>query len=86
MTNFLFASFKRLTNFEHAYWNHPQNSILCDWSMFSSVDLSMASGKMCKNWLVYWITDGCGFLYALSLSKSPFWVFEAGYWKDFQNQ
>jgi hypothetical protein len=32
--NFSFASFKLLTNFEMAY--PPQNSLFCDWSMFSS--------------------------------------------------
>jgi hypothetical protein len=33
--NFLFASLKLLINFENTYWNPPQNSLLCDWSMFS---------------------------------------------------
>ncbi len=47
--NFYFDSFKVLTNFENAYWNPPQNSLLCDWSMFSSADLSLAAGKMRKN-------------------------------------
>ncbi len=50
--NLLFASLKLLTNFENAYWNPPQNSLLCDWLMFSSADLSVAAGKMCKNYLV----------------------------------
>jgi hypothetical protein len=44
--NFLFGSLKLLTNFENAYWNRLPNSILCDWSMFSSADLSLAAGKM----------------------------------------
>jgi len=44
--NFLFASLKLLTYFENAYWNPPQNSLLCDWSMFSSADLSLAAEKM----------------------------------------
>ncbi len=47
--NFLFASLKSLTNFENAYWDSPQNSLLCDWSMFCSPNLSLAAGKMCKN-------------------------------------
>jgi hypothetical protein len=38
--NFLFASLKLLTNFGNAYINPPQNSLLCDWLMFSSVDNS----------------------------------------------
>ncbi len=46
--NFLFASFKLLTDFENAYWNPPQNFLLCDWSMFSSADLSLAAGNMHK--------------------------------------
>ncbi len=45
---FLFASFKLLTNFENAYWNRHQNSLLCDWSMFSSADLSLTARKMRK--------------------------------------
>jgi hypothetical protein len=36
---------KILTNFENAYRNPPQNSLRCDWSMFSSADLSLAAGK-----------------------------------------
>ncbi len=51
--NFLFASLKWLTNFENAYWNPPQNPLLCDWSMFPSAgpgaDPSLAAGKMRKN-------------------------------------
>ncbi len=50
--NFLFASLKILTNFENAYCNPPQNFLLCDWSMFSSADLSLAAGKMRENKLV----------------------------------
>jgi hypothetical protein len=52
MYNLLFASLKLLTNlilYVIAYWNAPQNSLLCDWSMFSSADLSLAAGKMRKN-------------------------------------
>ncbi len=40
------ASLILLTNFENAYWNPPQNSLLCDKSMFSNADLSLAAGKM----------------------------------------
>jgi hypothetical protein len=50
--NFLFDSFKLLTHFKIAHWNPPQNSLLCDWSMLSSVesaDLLLAAGKMRKN-------------------------------------
>ncbi len=47
--NLLFASLKLLTYFENAYWNPPRNSLICDWSMFSSADLSLAAGKMQKN-------------------------------------
>ncbi len=46
--NFFFASLKLLTHFENAYWNHIQNSLLCDWSMFSSANLSLAARKMRK--------------------------------------
>ncbi len=46
LINFLFASLKLLTYFENAYLNPPQNSLLCDWSMFSSADLSLAAEKM----------------------------------------
>ncbi len=40
---------KLLTNFKNAYGNPPLNSLLCNWSMFSSADLSLAAGKMRKN-------------------------------------
>ncbi len=43
--NFLFTSLKFLTNFKNAYWNPPQKSLLCDWSMFYIADLSLAAGK-----------------------------------------
>ncbi len=46
---FLFASLKLLPNFENAYGNPPQNFLLCDWSMFSSADLSLDVRKMCEN-------------------------------------
>jgi hypothetical protein len=44
--NFLVVYF---TNLENAYSNPPQNYLLCDWSMFSSADLSLAAGKIFKN-------------------------------------
>jgi hypothetical protein len=47
--NFVFASLKLLTNFENACWNPPQYSLLCDWSMFSSTDLSLAEVKCARN-------------------------------------
>jgi hypothetical protein len=44
---FLFFLWNYLhTNFENAYLNPYQNSLLCDWSMFSNADLSLAAGKM----------------------------------------
>ncbi len=47
---FYFASLKLLTNFENTYLLYrPQNSFLCDWSMFSGAVLSLAAGKMRKN-------------------------------------
>ncbi len=49
--NFLVASLKLLTNFENAYWNPPQNSLHCDWSMFSSVDPTLAAVKIRQNQL-----------------------------------
>ncbi len=39
----IFASSKLLTNFENACLNPPYNSLLCDWSMFSNADLSLAA-------------------------------------------
>jgi hypothetical protein len=46
--SFLFSPLKS-HNFENAYRNPPQNSLLCDWSMFFSADLSLAAGEMRKN-------------------------------------
>ncbi len=46
---FLVASLKLLTNFENAYWNPAQNSLICDLSMFFSAGLSLAAAKMRKN-------------------------------------
>jgi hypothetical protein len=65
IVNFLIASLKVLTNVENAYWNPPQNSLLCDWSMFSTADLSLGAWKMRKNWLV----TG-GFRYDFTLSRA----------------
>ncbi len=42
---FLFASLKLHSNSVNANWNHPQNSFLCDWSMFFRVDHSVVAGK-----------------------------------------
>jgi hypothetical protein len=39
----LFASLKILI------WKMPQKFLLCDWSMFSSADLSLAAREMCEN-------------------------------------
>jgi hypothetical protein len=59
------------------------------WYMFSGTDLSLAAGKMRRNLLV----TG-GFRYDFTESQAAFCmhfqnhrlrVFEAGYWKDFQN-
>ncbi len=49
--NFLFASLKLLTNSENSYCNPPQNSLLCDVVDVSSIDPSLAAGKMCQNLL-----------------------------------
>jgi hypothetical protein len=59
--------------------------------MFSSADLSLAAGKMCEHQLV---TGGFRYYFKESQAASckhfqcqnrRFRVFEAGYWKDFQN-
>ncbi len=44
--NFVFASLNLLTNFENVYWDPCQNFLHCDWSMFSSVNTSLAAMKM----------------------------------------
>ncbi len=49
IVNFLFASLKLVTNFENVYLNSLRIFLLCDWSIFSSDDLSLAGGKMRKN-------------------------------------
>jgi hypothetical protein len=51
----LFASMKLPTNFENAYWNPPQNSLFCDWSMVSNVNPSLAAMKIAQN---IFFTDG----------------------------
>jgi hypothetical protein len=55
--------------------------------MFSSADLSLAAGKMRKNLLL--VTGGFRYDFTESQAAScqirRFRVFEAGYWKDFQN-
>ncbi len=43
-----FICFFEIT-FKNAYWYPPQNSLLCDWSMSTSANLSLASGTMRKN-------------------------------------
>ncbi len=49
ITSFLFASRNfEISNFENAYWNPPQYSLLCDWLMFFSADLSLAAATMRK--------------------------------------
>ncbi len=69
-TNILFASMELFTNFENAYWNPPQNFLRCGWSMFSSVEPSLAAVKMHQILLVtggfrYDFTGSQdGFLYA----------------------
>ncbi len=45
----LFSSLQLHINLENAYWNPPQDSLLCDWSLLSSAELSLTAGKMCKN-------------------------------------
>jgi hypothetical protein len=78
---FCCAVLNLLTNFGNDYRNPPQNSLLCDWSMFYSTDLSK------------WLQGKCA---RINLSQPAsckdiqcqncrFRVFEAGYWKDFHN-
>ncbi len=57
-----------------------QNYFLCGWTMFSSPDLSLAAGKMRKNYLSH--AASC---MSLQSQIRRFMVFEAGYWKDFKN-
>jgi hypothetical protein len=62
----------------------PQNSLLCDWSMFFDADFSLAAEKMRKNKLV---TGSFHFQYDFTESQAASckpWVFEVGYWKDFK--
>ncbi len=64
-----------LWNSWNAYWNPPHNSLLCDWSMFSSVDSTLAAGKcariICHRRLLAWFYGITGsFLCTFSVSKS----------------
>ncbi len=86
----LISTFCVCTNFYNDYWNPPQSSLLCDCLM--SGDLSLASRNMRKNWSV---TGGFRYDFTESQAAScthfqcqnrRFRVFEAGYWKDFQNK
>ncbi len=58
---------KLLTNFESAYWNPPQISHLCDWSMFSIVRPSLDNVEMQQN-----ISVTGGFRYDFSWSQAAF--------------
>jgi hypothetical protein len=40
--NFLVTFLKLLNNFYNAFSNLSQNSLLCDWSMFSTADILLA--------------------------------------------
>ncbi len=66
---FLVDSLKQLTNSENAYLNPPQNSLLSDCSMFSSVDPSMLNGCS-KNAINLPVTGGFrhGFIESLAAS------------------
>ena len=57
--NIIFAFLKLLTNFENAYRNPRQNLLLCYWSMFSSVDLSLAAWNQCQNRRFWVFEEGC---------------------------
>jgi hypothetical protein len=46
---FYCAFLKLLTNFKKRLLNPSQNSLLCDWSMFYSADLSLAAGMNLQN-------------------------------------
>jgi hypothetical protein len=80
---------KLLNNFENAY--PPQNSLLCDWLMFSSADSHWLQGKCTRIILSLAASDMilqnhrrlpvCIF----QRQNRGFMVFEAGYWKDFKN-
>ncbi len=89
--NLLFASLKLLTNFENAYWNPPQDSLLCDWSMFSSAELSVyrMQGK-CARINLSQAASGMTLQHHKRLPVSicstkiaAFRVFAEGYWKFF---
>jgi hypothetical protein len=49
LNSFYLLFLKLLTKFEKAFWNPPQRSLHCDWSMFSSLDPSLDVVKMRQN-------------------------------------
>ncbi len=60
-----------------------ENFLLCDWSMFSSADPSLAAEKMRKNWLV---TGSSGMILQNHRWQLPVWIFSCqnrplGSWK-----
>jgi hypothetical protein len=79
--NFLFASLKLLTNFANAYWNLPQNLLLCDWSMLSIVPTSPWLQGKCARINLSQAASGKLF----QCQNRRFMVFEAGYLMDFKN-
>jgi hypothetical protein len=55
---------KSLTNFENVYKNPPQNSLLCNWSIFSSAILLLAAREneqelSCRGRLPVCFTEPC---------------------------
>jgi hypothetical protein len=66
---FLFTSMKLFTHCVNAYWNPPQVSHLCDWSMFSSLHPSLDNLEMHQN-----ISVTGGFRYDFSWSQAAFCV------------
>jgi hypothetical protein len=89
--NFLFASLKLLKIFKNAYWNSPQNSLLFDWLMFSTVVLTshwlqgkcawvnLSQAASCKHFQC----QNRGFrVFGVGCLKDR--VSEAGLWKDFK--
>ncbi len=73
-----------LTYTENAYWNPLQDSLLCDWSMFSCVEPLLAAGKMRK---IHFVTGSFryDFLYAFSGSKSSLYSLWRGLLEGFEN-
>ncbi len=74
--NFVFASLKLLTNFENAYWNPSQNSLLL--ADVLSADLLLAAGKKCVRVNLSQAASCKHF----QCQNRRFRVFEAGYLKD----